>query len=81
MREILSLLMKDPKTVVILASGNATTGVAGLLDWIPQSDLSKISIILGIGVTIPLIFSHWFRACKDFYDVLERKREYNEGEE
>ena len=77
-KEMVGLLLKDPKAALVVGVGNATTGIAGYLDWIPQTDLAKVSMIFGIGITIPLIFSHWVRLCKDVYQLKVEKQKYFE---
>ena len=79
-KETLGLLLKDPKSAIVAGAGNATTAMVGYLDWLPQSDLVKVSMILAFGVTTPLIFIHWVRLCKDVYELKNERRKWLDGE-
>lgn len=75
-RETLETLVQDPKSALIAGGANITAGTMTYLEWLPQTDLAKASIVVGMMVTIPLIFSHWLRLCSDVYSLKRERLEF-----
>jgi hypothetical protein len=55
---MLKEIMSNPKIAGTMAAATTSTGVGQYLEMIPSSDLIKVSTILGIILSVVLIYNH-----------------------
>lgn len=76
---LLEHITVSTKTAVAVASATTASGVGSLLDWIPN-DIGKIATLIGIVLSLVLIFTHSVRMYLDYrkfnveIDILHTKR-------
>lgn len=57
-REGLQQLASNPKVASGVSAMTTGTGLGTLLDWIPN-DIGKLATVVGIVLSMVLIYSHW----------------------
>tara|TARA_R110001599_G_scaffold173340_2_gene365159 strand:- start:9746 stop:10048 length:303 start_codon:yes stop_codon:yes gene_type:complete len=86
---MLKELASNPKIAAAAATATTSTGVGQYLEMIPSSDLIKISTILGIILSVVLIYTHIKKMIYDSkmqklmqekvsYEVITMKRKEKE---
>ena len=58
MNQIVSTMTQDPKIAAGVATTTMGSGIAKHLEWIP-ADIGEIATLLGIALSLVLIFTHW----------------------
>ena len=68
-KEALEQIATSPKTGALIASATTTTGLGTFLDWIP-TDIGKLATLVGILLSIVLIYTHVLSVKKTRLEIL-----------
>lgn len=69
-RETLLSYAENLKMAIFTSVATVATGVSGVMEWIPNDFLATIATIIGIVLSLVLIYTHWRKGRSEYNKTL-----------